>query len=110
MTTEERIELIAKYKAGYDEVIDSLKDFPAASLTAQPLAGKWSACEIVHHLGDSETTAAIRLRRLLCEDHPVIQVTIRMNTRAGCNTTNGISRRRWKRSARPAQTRCRCLS
>ncbi len=73
MTTEERIELIAKYKAGYDEVIDSLKDFPAASLTAQPLAGKWSACEIVHHLGDSETTAAIRLRRLLCEDHPVIQ-------------------------------------
>lgn len=73
MTPEERLKLIATYKAGYDEVMDSLKDFPAASLTAHPIAGKWSAAEIVHHLGDSEPTAGIRLRRLLCEDHPVIQ-------------------------------------
>jgi hypothetical protein len=73
MTLEERRDLIARYQAGYDEVIDSLKDFPADSLTAHPISGKWSAREIVHHLGDSETTAAIRLRRLLCEDHPVIQ-------------------------------------
>lgn len=37
------------------------------------IPGKWSAKEIVHHLGDSESTAAIRLRRLLVEDNPVIQ-------------------------------------
>jgi hypothetical protein len=73
MTPEERQDLIARYKAGYDEVIDSLKDFPAPELTAHPIPGKWSAREIVHHLADSETAAAIRLRRLLCEDNPVIQ-------------------------------------
>lgn len=73
MTAEEKQDLIARYKAGYDEVIDSLKDFPVDSLSAQPIPGKWTAREIVHHLGDSETAAAIRLRRLLCEDHPVIQ-------------------------------------
>jgi len=73
MTPEERQDLIARYKAGYDEVMDSLKDFPTDAVTAHPIAGKWSAREIVHHLADSETAAAIRLRRLLCEDHPVIQ-------------------------------------
>jgi hypothetical protein len=73
MTPAERQTLISKYKAGYDTVIDSLKDFPNAALTSHPIEGKWSACEIVHHLGDSETASAIRLRKLLTEDHPVIQ-------------------------------------
>lgn len=72
MTPEEREELIAKYAAGYDEVIDSLEGFPAESLTAHPLPGKWSAREIIHHLADSEMTSAMRLRQLLDEDHPVI--------------------------------------
>jgi hypothetical protein len=72
MTPEERTELIEKYAAGYDEVTDSLNDFPEAALTAHPLEGKWSAAEIVHHLADSETTSALRLRRLLVEDSPVI--------------------------------------
>ncbi len=73
MTTEERRELIATYKAGYDEVVAALKDFPPDLLTAHPLEGKWSAAEIVHHLADSETTSGLRLRRLLVEDHPLIQ-------------------------------------
>jgi hypothetical protein len=69
----ERQNLINQYKAGYDEVIQSLKDFPVAALTAHPIEGKWSACEIVHHLADSETTSAIRLRKLLTEDHAQIE-------------------------------------
>jgi hypothetical protein len=73
MTPEERQELIAQYKAGFDEVFRNLADFPANSLTAHPLPGKWSAAEIVHHLADSETTSGLRLRRLLVEDHPLIQ-------------------------------------
>ncbi len=73
MTSEERRELIAKYKDGYDEVARNLAGFPPALLTAHPIPGKWSATEIVHHLADSETTSALRLRRLLVEDHPVIQ-------------------------------------
>ena len=73
MTPEERQELIARYAAGYDEVINSLEGFPAESLTARPLPGKWSACEIVHHLADSEMASALRLRQLLDQDNPVIQ-------------------------------------
>ena len=73
MNQEERNELIARYGAGYDEVVDALQGFPAELLTAHPLPGKWSAREIVHHLADSEGTSAIRLRRLLTEDRAVIQ-------------------------------------
>ena len=73
MDRDERQELIDQYKAGYDEVSRNLADFPPDSLTAHAIAGKWSAAEIVHHLADSETTSALRLRRLLVEDHPLIQ-------------------------------------
>jgi DinB family protein len=73
MTPEERKELIATYAAGYDEVMNALNGFPVESLAAHPIPGKWSAREIVHHLGDSETTSAGRLRKLLVEDNPTIQ-------------------------------------
>ena len=73
MNSDERQKLVAQYKAGYEEVSRNLADFPPDSLIAHPIAGKWSAAEIVHHLADSETTSALRLRRLLVEDHPLIQ-------------------------------------
>lgn len=73
MSPDERQQLIAQYEAGYDEVLRNLADFPSESLTAHPIPGKWSAAEIIHHLADSETTSALRLRRLLAEDHPLIQ-------------------------------------
>lgn len=73
MTNDERRQLITQYKDGYAEVARALDGFPPDALTAHPIAGKWSAAEIVHHLADSETTSGIRLRRLLVEDHPVIQ-------------------------------------
>ncbi|HKX26373.1 MAG TPA: DinB family protein [Blastocatellia bacterium] len=73
MTAGERAELIARYGAGYDEVVQALAGFSPEMLTARPLAGKWSAAEIVQHLADSEMTSAIRIRRLLTEEDPVIQ-------------------------------------
>jgi DinB superfamily len=73
MTPEERNEFIARYADGYQEVLNALEGFPNDSLGAHPIPGKWSAKEIVHHLADSEGTSAIRLRRLLVEDNPVIQ-------------------------------------
>lgn len=73
MTSEERTELIQQYADGYQQVVDALDGFPTDKLTDHPIAGKWSAKEIVHHLADSEGTSAIRLRRLLVEDNPVIQ-------------------------------------
>jgi hypothetical protein len=72
MTPEERQQLISQYEAGYEEVVNSLEGFPDDQLSAHPLSGKWSAREIVQHLADSEMNSAIRLRRLLAEDRPVI--------------------------------------
>jgi hypothetical protein len=72
MTKEERSRLIARYAEGADEVTSALDGFPARSLTAHPIPGKWSATEIVHHLADSENISAIRLRRLIAEERPVI--------------------------------------
>ena len=73
MNSEKREQLIRQYAAGFDEVAQALKAFPEESLSAHPLPGKWSAREIVHHLADSETQSAIRLRKLLVEEYPVIQ-------------------------------------
>ena len=73
MTLEERDRLIAMYSGGYREVSAALEGFPAAAMTAHPFPGKWSAREIVHHLSDSESISAQRLRRLISEDRPVIQ-------------------------------------
>ncbi len=69
----ERESLIEQYAAGYDEVIAALAGMTSEQLTSHPLAGKWSAAEIVHHLADSEMNSAIRLRRLLCETDPLIE-------------------------------------
>lgn len=73
MTREQRQQLIEQYARGADEVTEALEGIPAAQRTARPIPGKWSAAEIVHHLSDSESMSALRIRRLLAEKHPVIQ-------------------------------------
>jgi len=73
MDAAQRARLIQQYRSGYDQVVRALDGFPAAKLTTRPIAGKWTAAEIVHHLADSEMTSAIRLRKLLAEPYPVIQ-------------------------------------
>jgi len=73
MDAAQRAKLIQRYREGFDQVKRALDGFPAAQLTARPFPGKWSAAEIVHHLADSETQSAVRLRKLLVEAHPVIQ-------------------------------------
>jgi hypothetical protein len=72
MSPEERQRLIDKYEAGYTEVAEALRGFPHELQGNHPFQGKWSAREIAHHLADSETHSAIRLRRLLAEEYPVI--------------------------------------
>ena len=73
MTRTERQALIRRYRDGYRVVRAAVAGATKKELDAHPAPGKWSAREIVHHLADSEMTAAIRLRRLIAEDGPVIQ-------------------------------------
>jgi hypothetical protein len=72
MTPSNRKSLIQQYKDGYAVVEAALAGATDAELDARPGPNKWTAREIVHHLADSEMTSAIRLRRLLAEDRPVI--------------------------------------
>ena len=73
MDTSERERLIGLYRDGYRAVVDALHGAREEQLSKQPAPGKWSAREIVHHLADSEMTAAVRLRWLLALDRPEIQ-------------------------------------
>jgi hypothetical protein len=70
MDQSQRAALIQRYTEGHRAVLDVLAGLSEADLDART-AG-WTAREIVHHLADSEMTSAIRLRRLLAEDHPII--------------------------------------
>jgi len=72
MDRKERERMIALYRDDYRAVAEALHNATEDQLGAKPAPDKWSARDIVHHLADSEMTAAIRLRRLLAEDRPTI--------------------------------------
>ena len=69
---QERKKLIAMYRDGYRAVVEALLRITPEELDARPGPGRWTAREIVHHLADSEMTAAVRLRLLLAQDEPTI--------------------------------------
>jgi len=73
MTPQQRAELVAKYKDGYNQVVDAVKEISKEELDFRPAPNKWTPREIVHHLADSEMTSAIRLRKLLVEPNAEIQ-------------------------------------
>jgi len=70
---QERKKLIALYRDGYRAVVEVLHNITPEELDAKPAPARWSARQIVHHLGDSEATAAVRLRVLVAQDTPTIQ-------------------------------------
>jgi hypothetical protein len=72
MNTEERQKLITQYSDGYRVVAEALAGATDEQLDARPAPGKWTAREVVHHLADSEMTAASRLRLLVATDRPQI--------------------------------------
>ena len=72
---DDRAELLRRYIDGTDAVrkaIDGLTDEQLDQPAADDPTNGWTVRQIVHHLADSEMTSAIRLRRLLAEDAPVI--------------------------------------
>lgn len=73
MDRQTRESLIAKYIAGYAEIEASLAGITDAEWGAREAPGEWCPREVIHHLADSEMTSAIRLRRMLVEDRPLIQ-------------------------------------
>ncbi len=72
MDVEERKQLIAQYRDGYAAIAAVLLKITPEELAAKAGPGRWSTREILHHLADSEMTAAVRLRLLLAQDRPTI--------------------------------------
>jgi hypothetical protein len=71
MDAEERKALIRQYKDGVRVVAEAFQGVTDEELD-RSASGEWTPRMIAHHLADSEMTSAIRLRRLIAEEHPVI--------------------------------------
>lgn len=67
-----RAALVEQYRAGHDAILAALEGIDEAGLDHRPADGGWTPREVVHHTADSEMTSAIRLRRLVAEDDPLI--------------------------------------
>jgi hypothetical protein len=63
--------LIGRYRDGHRAVVQALDALREDELD-RSASDEWTPRMIVHHLADSEMTSAIRLRRLIAEDDPVI--------------------------------------
>ena len=72
MDADQRAALVAEYIAGPAVIRASVEGITEAQLDARPSDAGWTPREVVHHTADSEMTSAIRLRRLIAEDDPLI--------------------------------------
>jgi hypothetical protein len=68
---DERAKLIQRYRDGHRVITEALSGIKDEELD-RSASGEWTPREIAHHLADSEMMSAIRIRRLLTEDEPVI--------------------------------------
>jgi hypothetical protein len=71
VNAQERKALIQQYRDGHSAVVAALRGLNDEDLD-RSASDEWTPRMIAHHLADSEMTSAIRLRRLIAEDHPVI--------------------------------------
>lgn len=67
MDKKERDEKIELYGRGYDLLMETLKDIPREMWTFKPEPKEWSVHEVLVHLADSESNAALRARKLIVE-------------------------------------------
>ena len=67
MNAVERNEKIELYGKGFSMLVEMLKDIPREVWTFKPAPSEWSIHEVIIHLADSETNAALRARKLIVE-------------------------------------------
>jgi hypothetical protein len=67
-----RAGLVAQYEAGPAVLRAAVDGLTEEELDRRPADGGWTPREVVHHCADSEMTSAIRLRRLIAEEDPLI--------------------------------------
>jgi len=67
MNTQERSEKIELYGRGYDLLKAALAEVPHGAMKFKPEPTEWSVYEIIIHIADSESNAALRARKLIVE-------------------------------------------
>jgi hypothetical protein len=67
MNKQEREEKIELYSRGYDLLKAALADVPQEAMKFKPAPTEWSVYEIIIHIADSESNAALRARKLIVE-------------------------------------------
>ena len=72
MNKTERDGKIELYGNGYDMLIQTLKNIPQEMWQFKPEPKEWSVHEILVHLADSESNAALRARKLIVEPNGVL--------------------------------------
>ena len=67
MNQQERDEKIELYGRGYDLLTAALANIPREAWLFKPAPKEWSVYEVLIHLADSESNAALRARKLIVE-------------------------------------------
>ena len=67
MDTQERNGKIELYGRGFDLLKAALAEVPEEAMKFKPEPKEWSVHEIIIHIADSETNAALRARKLIVE-------------------------------------------
>lgn len=67
MDNQERSEKIELYGRGFELLVETLKDIPPEMWKFKPEPKEWSVHEVLVHLADSESNAALRARKLIAE-------------------------------------------
>jgi hypothetical protein len=67
MNDEERNLKIEDYGRGCDRLLEALAEIPREAWDFKPAPAEWSVHEIIVHLADSESMAALRARKLIVE-------------------------------------------
>lgn len=67
MNAQERTDKIEEYGRGYQLLEAAVAQIPKDAWSYKPSPSDWSVHEIIVHMGDSESMAALRLRKLLVE-------------------------------------------
>ena len=72
MNREERNEKIELYGRGFEMLTETLRDIPYEMWKFKPEPKEWSVHEVLIHLADSESNAALRARKLIVEPGGVL--------------------------------------
>jgi len=67
MDKQERNQKIDLYGKGFEMLLDVLDEIPREMWKFKPAPAEWSVHEVIIHLADSETNAALRARKLAVE-------------------------------------------